>query len=304
MDTVTTSQASPGSRRTTRPTPSTCPWTTWPPSRVLIVAARSMLTLLPTERLPRELRRSVSSITSPVMQTPSTSAAVRQTPLTATESPMAVSARSGSVMVSRAESDKVSTAVTVARLSTMPVNISMPLSVQRRVDPHVRAEPRHVGDVEADRVADRRDAGRIEHRRPGAEQGGGVVADDAVDEPVAHERPGQCRSAFQKQQQRVAFEQLGKQRTEVEPAVTTRQLDHIGGGRAQRLDAVRLGIRPDHDRRRSSAVEHPRGQRRPPRPVDDHAQWLPCRGDVTDRELWVVGKNGADADDDGVGRGP
>src|SRR3954462_15189022 len=117
-----------------------------------------MLTRLPCTRPPSAVRRNVSSITSAVTLSRTTSAAVRQTPLTATESPTAVPARIGSAIVIRAESGSFSTAVIVARLSTMPVNISPPLSVQGRVDTNIGADTRHVGDVEPYRLTERRDA--------------------------------------------------------------------------------------------------------------------------------------------------
>src|SRR3954466_12164843 len=181
-----------------------------------------MLTRLPGERPPSAVRRNVSSITSAVTLSRTTSAAVRHTPLTATESPTAVPARSGSAMVSRAESDRTSTSVTVARLSTMPVNISTPLSVEDGVDPYIRADPRHRGDVQPHGLADRRHTGRVEHRGPGTQQRRRVVADDAVHEPVAHERPGQRCAALQEQHHRVALEELGEQRGQVESAVAAR----------------------------------------------------------------------------------
>ena len=53
IETVTTSQCSPGSRRTTWPTASTWPWTRWPPRRVPAVTARSRLTRSPAARAPR-----------------------------------------------------------------------------------------------------------------------------------------------------------------------------------------------------------------------------------------------------------
>src|SRR3954453_7594348 len=120
-----------------------------------------MLTLFPGVRSPRELRRRVSSITSAVTRSPSTSEAVRQTPLTATESPTAVPTRIGSAIVIRAESGSFSTAVTVARLSTMPGNISPPLSAQGRADTNVGPDTQHVGDPEPYRLTDRCDACRV-----------------------------------------------------------------------------------------------------------------------------------------------
>src|SRR3954454_22525797 len=155
-----------------------------------------MLTRLPGERPPSAVRRNVSSITSAVTLSRTTSAAVRHTPLTATESPTAVPARSGSAMVSRAESDRTSTSVTVARLSTMPVNISTPLSMQDGVDSYIRADARHLGDVQPHGLADGRHASGADHGGPAPQRRRPVVADGAADEPVAHERPGQRCAAL------------------------------------------------------------------------------------------------------------
>src|SRR4051794_34326888 len=124
-----------------------------------------MLTRSPAASAPSELRRSVSSMTSAVTASPSTFAAVRHTPLTATESPAAVSRNSGSAIVMRAEASVDSTLRTVARLSTMPVNIgSAPLSAQHRVDAHIGADLTHGLDLKPHSLGDRRHTSRVEYR--------------------------------------------------------------------------------------------------------------------------------------------
>src|SRR5690606_14067081 len=89
----TVSQSCPLTRESTVPTPSTWPWTRWPPRRVARVAARSRFTGSPGRRVPKVLRSKVSRITSAVnVPSAPTVVAVRQTPLTAIESPKVRSA--------------------------------------------------------------------------------------------------------------------------------------------------------------------------------------------------------------------
>ena len=80
---------SPGPPRPpgTRPTPSTWPWTKWPPSGSPARSAGSTLTAAPASRRPSELRRSVSGTTSNSIAPSVSRTAVRQTPFTLTESP-------------------------------------------------------------------------------------------------------------------------------------------------------------------------------------------------------------------------
>ena len=76
----------------TVPVPSTCPCTMWPPRRASARSASSRFTAEPTSSSPSEERRSVSCITSAAKLPSAIAVAVRQTPLTATESPSATSA--------------------------------------------------------------------------------------------------------------------------------------------------------------------------------------------------------------------
>ena len=79
-------------RRATSPTPSTWPWTMWPPSRSEACIASSRLTRAPASRPPSAVTSSVWFIASVSKPSASAAVAVRQTPLTATESPRAISA--------------------------------------------------------------------------------------------------------------------------------------------------------------------------------------------------------------------
>ena len=70
-----------------RPTPSTWPWTMWPPSGSPARSAGSTLTRSSAVSAPSVVRLSVSATTSNASWPPSCSTTVRQTPSTATESP-------------------------------------------------------------------------------------------------------------------------------------------------------------------------------------------------------------------------
>ena len=70
------------------PVPSMWPETMWPPNRLSAAMARSRFTGLPGARAPREERFKVSCITSAVKPPLSWAVTVRQTPFTATLSPV------------------------------------------------------------------------------------------------------------------------------------------------------------------------------------------------------------------------
>ena len=69
------------------PVPSMWPLTICPPKRPSAAMARSRLTLLPVERFPRLVRRTVSAITSAVKEELVMFVTVRHTPFTAMLSP-------------------------------------------------------------------------------------------------------------------------------------------------------------------------------------------------------------------------
>src|SRR3954454_16793854 len=126
----------------------------WPPRRSPIRIASSRLTCEPCSSSPSADRRSVSSITSAPKRGPHRPTAVRQTPLTAIESPSDSSEASLDSKVRRAPSSERSTVATMPRSSTSPVNISLPL-LQAGRDQQVvldllaveRDRPQRVGDV-------------------------------------------------------------------------------------------------------------------------------------------------------------
>ena len=114
--------------RSIRPVPSTWPWTRWPPSRPSSRIGRSRLTGSPARRAPRQLRSRVSRITSAVNVSPSASTTVRQTPLTAIESPCrapSTTSRPAHASAGRCRRGR-SARSTSPSSSTMPVNIRPP----------------------------------------------------------------------------------------------------------------------------------------------------------------------------------
>lgn len=122
---MTISQCSEGLRSRISPVPSTWPCTMCPPRRAPTAVGRSRLTREPVVRTPRLERFRVSAITSAVNSSPSWSTTVRQTPLTAMESPCrAPSVTTGPRRRKRQASSRVSTAVISPSSSTIPVNTS------------------------------------------------------------------------------------------------------------------------------------------------------------------------------------
>src|SRR3954468_4044656 len=285
----TTSQCSPGTRPTISPMPSTCPCMRCPPNRVWGVTARSRLTCAPAVTEPRLLRLSVSAMTS-VLQTPSvTSVTVRQTPLTAIESPRATSCRTRSARIcSTAASDWSSRTTRVPTSSTIPVNTStpsvrglLPTSVPGRAQPdrHVPAQEGDVDDRELQRLADPANSQVADQGRSGAEQLGCEMDHCLVDEASTEERGGQGGAALQQDPADVPVVQLGEQRRRIARGA---------------------------DQGRGRVVVHTGTRRHPVAAVDHHPQRL--AGDVppvlvAHGELGVVGQHRPGPDDDGVAGG-
>src|SRR3954465_4523015 len=194
-------------RPTIEPMPSTWPCIMWPPSRVCGVTARSRLTCAPAATEPRLLRLRVSAMTS-VLQTPSsTPVTVRQTPLTAMESPRATSWSTRSArMCSTAASDWSSRTTRGPTSSPIPVNTSapplpglLPHSVPGGAQPdrHVPAQEGDVGDREGQRAVDAVNSQVADQGGPGTEQRGCEMDHDLVDQPGAQESGGQRGAALQ-----------------------------------------------------------------------------------------------------------
>src|SRR5919201_6951451 len=108
----------------TVPLPSTWPCTKWPPRRSSGRSGSSRFTGSPSRSGPSEERRNVSAITSARKAPSATVTAVRQTPLTAIESP-SLSSSASEVSTSRREpAGSFSTARILPRSCTSPVNTS------------------------------------------------------------------------------------------------------------------------------------------------------------------------------------
>src|SRR3954452_21230355 len=143
------------------PTPSTCPSIICPPSRASARSASSRLTRVPASTSFSDERRSVSCMTSKPKRCPQMPVAVRHTPLTATLSPSPTSCARRDSTVSTAPSPVRSTATTVPRSSTNPVNIGLPLS-QACADQDVAGDHLAVERQRAQRVGDALDALALE----------------------------------------------------------------------------------------------------------------------------------------------
>src|SRR5207248_11741294 len=108
------------------------------------------------------------------------------------------------------------------------------------------------------------------------------------------------RPALEENEQRLTLEQGSEERTEVDPALTAGQLEHLRTGVAQALDPFGIRVVAHRDQGTSSVIENAGGQRRPGQAVDDNAEWLPRCRPVANGQVRVVGQHGADADNDRV----
>src|SRR5919198_3609234 len=180
------------------PTPSTWPWTMCPPRRSSALTGSSRLTCAPAATSASEERRSVSFITSAPKRSPSTPTAVRQTPLTATESPSESSPASGERIARRTPSVVALTSATVPRSATRPVNTALPLPQPGR-DQHVAGDLVAVERQGAQRVGDRVDALALERVAcaAAAEQQRREEPADPLDPPPLQERAREVRPPFE-----------------------------------------------------------------------------------------------------------
>src|SRR5919202_2516465 len=196
---MVTTRAKPSSRTAaTEPSPSTWPWTTWPPRRSSTRSGSSRFTRAPGRTSRSDERRSVSCITSAPKPPPPGPTAVRQTPLTATESPSRSSSANDVETRSRTPSSVASTATTVPRSATSPVNMRSPLP-QPRGDEHVAGERLARQRQRAHRVGDAVDALALEGvaRRPAAQHQRRDKEPDLVDLARVHERAREVRAALE-----------------------------------------------------------------------------------------------------------
>src|SRR4051794_12874341 len=171
----------------------------WPPRRSDARSASSRLTGDPGSTSPSDERRSVSCITSaPNSSPPHSPTAVRQTPLTATESPSLSSAASGERTERRTPSAVWSTRWTVPRSWTRPVKMGLPLS-QSGADQQILADHFAIECERAHGVGDAVHAAALERvaRRAAADDQRGEEQADLVDLTRVEERAGQVRAALE-----------------------------------------------------------------------------------------------------------
>src|SRR4051794_37734515 len=173
----------------TRPTASTWPCTTWPPSGSPTRSDGSTFTGSPGSRLPSAVRDSVSGTASNASRPSSFATTVRQTPATAMESPTAAAAAvSGAATTSREPSNA----------STMPSSRTMPVNMRPRLrlaQVRLHQEVFSYGlDVTVQKLDRRRQI--AEKRRPRAREDGRDEQEQLVDEAGLEERGRESRAAF------------------------------------------------------------------------------------------------------------
>src|SRR4051812_36373441 len=303
---MATIRANPSSRTSrTTPRPSTWPWTMWPPRRSAGRSGSSRLTVLSGSRAPSEERRSVSCITSaPKSSAPHIPTAVRQTPLTAIESPSLSSPASGEETLSRTPSRVSSTRCTVPRSWTRPVNTS-PLP-QPGTHEQIVADPVAIQCERAHGVGDELHAAALERvaRLAPADDQGREEQPRLVDLPGVEERAGEVRAALEQDRGHVAVAELLERRADAGVLVLAGGDEHL---RARRLECAgllaRRGAR-DHDGQRDlrGRLDELAGEREPRERVEHHAARLAMHAIDARGQLRVVGQRRSDADRDRVDR--
>src|SRR3954466_6093529 len=220
------------------PRPSTCPWTTWPPRRSAARSGSSRFTRAPGAASPSDERRSVSCITSAANPSASAPTAVRQTPLTATESPSRRSPASADCTRSRTPSSAASRAPPAPRPAIRPVNTRSPL-LEARGDEDVAGErlarerqrPQRVGDA-VDALA----LQRVARGPPAHHERRGEQAALAARARV-HERAGKVRAALEQDARdgRVERAELVERRLHAGGLVLAGRDDALGAGGLERV---------------------------------------------------------------------
>src|SRR4051794_15755822 len=304
---MATIRANPSSRTSrTTPRPSTWPWTMWPPRRSAGRSGSSRLTVLSGSSAPSEERRSVSCITSaPKSSPPHRPTAVRQTPLTAIESPSLSSPASGELTLSRTPSRVWSTRWTVPRSWTSPVNTS-PLS-EPGAHQQIVADGIAVQCERAHGVGDALDPAALERvaRLAPADDQRREEQARLVDLPGVEERPGEVRAALEQDRRHVAVAELIERRAHAGRLVLAGGDEDLRPGRLERGRLLARGGARDHDGQRDVGrrLDELAGDRQAGGRVEDHAPRLAVHALDACRELRVVGQRGPDADRHRVDRG-
>src|SRR5829696_9499789 len=244
-------RAKPSSRTSrTVPSPSTWPWTTWPPSRSCARSGSSRLTSAPSPTSASEERRSVSCMTSALKRPPSIAVAVRQTPLTATESPSESSGARAVRTARRTPSAVASTAVTVPRSATSPVNIRRsPLAHPGR-DQDVVRDALALERERAGGLGDALDPLPLQRvaRGGAADDHRGDEQADLVDLAGVEERAGQVGPALEQDRGQPGGAELHERVLHTGGLVLARGDDDVGAGGLQAVRGAAGGRAPDDHR--------------------------------------------------------
>src|SRR3954468_3035312 len=275
-----------------------------PPSRSAARSGRSTLTRESGCTRPSDERRRVSCMTSaPNSSPPHIPTAVRQTPLTATESPSLSSRASGERTDRRTPSLVWSTRWTVPRSWTNPVKMALPLS-QSRADQQILAYDLAVECERAHGVGDPVDAAALQRVARGA------AADDQRGEEQAHlvdltgveERAGQVRPALEQDRGHAERAELVERRAHAGGLVLAGGDDDLRAGGLERVGVLARRRPRDDDGQRDlrRGAHELAAQRQPGGGVEDHAARLAVDAFDARGELRVVGQSRPDADRDGV----
>src|SRR3954447_19655007 len=282
----------------------------WPPSRSPARSGSSRLTSSPAASGPSDERRKVSAMTSALKRDPSTTVAVRHTPLTATESPTeSWGARVSAASVSRTPSASSSTATTSPLAATSPVNISgsppppSPLPEAGR-DQDVVLDALHLRAQRSHRVVDQLDALGLDRRLGVAPSG----------DERRHEEPGlihlacleedacQVGAALEEDGLHIAVAELVERTAQTGRLVLARHDDHLDARHAERVGSDSLGrTRADQDHGNVRGAAHQlavQGQAR--LGVEDHPAWLASDTLHARGEQGIVHRGRVYADGDGI----
>src|SRR5580704_2301088 len=292
----------------TSPTPSTCPWTTWPPRRSVARSGSSRFTEEPGARSPSDDRASVSFMASATNESLARSTAVRHTPLIAIESPAFNSGTSGVAIVIRAPSSERSIPATDPTPCTSPVNTArLPILDARRHE-QVLSDAVALERQRACRIRDRVHALALERiaRRPAAQHHRREEQTHLVDLAGVHERTGEMRAALEQDRTDPVGPELVERRAYPRRFVLPSGHDHISAVSRERVGGgARGGARDDHGERHFARAEHKLRVERQARERIEHDPSRLANHDVDPRgQPGIVGQRRPDTDRDGIALRP
>src|SRR5919204_1365230 len=280
----------------TVPVPSTWPCTKWPPRRSSGRSGNSRFTGSPSPSGPSEERRRVSAITSARKAPSATVTAVRQTPLTAIESP-SLSSSASEVSTSRRDpAGSFSTARTLPRSRTSPVNTS-PLR-HPGADEHVVMHALDLAGERANRGVDRLHALAFERhsRMAAAHEDRRDKQAHLIDLARVEERTRQVRPTLEQQRLDPPCAELRKRRAHARPLVLPWSDEHLHAGGLQGVGGRARGAPGAHEVQRHLARRaHELARRRQARlGIEHHSRRLAVHALDARREQRVVRQRGPD----------